>query len=144
MGLEGRWSLDGANEWPVWENESREDSHRACLSRGVWNGPVPAGAPMDGCLGLCWRSGRLRPYNCHTLWDLSREAWPVHLRLVRPNFLQWLQPPRPLPLSSPAPLPRCQAHSWLVPPWPHLLPHLYSAKLCPNAASLTTLPPSPY
>lgn len=101
LGLEGIWSLGGANEWPRWENGSREGSHKGCRSRGVWKGPVPAGAPMDGCLGLCWRSGRLSPYNCHTLWDVSREAWPVHLRLVRPNLLQWLQPPRPLPLSSP-------------------------------------------
>lgn len=48
LGLEGMWSLDGANEWPRWENGSREDSHRGCLSRGVWNGPVPAGAPRMG------------------------------------------------------------------------------------------------
>ena len=66
--------------------------------RGTQNGPVPAGAQMDRCLGLCWGSGRLSPCDFHTLFDLSREAWPKNPRLVGPKFPQWLQPPGPLTL----------------------------------------------
>lgn len=78
------------------------------LGRGVRNGPVPAEAQTDGAWFCAMGSGRLSPYDSHTSVTSAERQGPGHAPKSTGT-----QPPV-LP-STPS---RCQAHSWLDPPFP--------------------------